>query len=89
MFFQAYDCQLTLEKIIMNYYSLSDNYDLVIKQYFSLKQQYNEDMEKKDKLINEKERSIFKSEKFKKIWRKIALIEGGVIVTVIIIVILI
>ena len=88
MFLQAYDCQLTLEDVTMNYYKLSDNYDMLLKQYYSLDDYCKSEISKKDGLIKEKDEFIAKENKRKKGWRKVALVEGGVIITVITLIIL-
>ena len=82
MFLQAYDCQLTLEDVTMNYYKLSDNYDMLLEQYYNLDEYCKSEISKKDGLIKEKDEFIAKENKRKKIWRKIAVVEGGVLVIV-------
>lgn len=88
MFLQAYDCQLTLEDVTMNYYRLSDNYDLLLKQYYNLEDYCNSEIKKKDGLLKDKDEFIAKENNRKKGWRKVAFVEGGVIVAIVTILII-
>ena len=83
MFLQAYDCQLTLEDVTMNYYKLSDDYDMLLKQYYNLDDYCKSEISKKDGLIEEKDKNLAKENKHKKGWRKVAIVEGGVIVAIV------
>ena len=80
MFLQAYDCQLALNQVKYNYISLSGTYTKLEEQYYILQEGCTEELRKKDGLLEEKEKYILKSEKRKKNWRTVALAEGGTLV---------
>lgn len=82
MFLQAYDCQLALNQVKYNYISLSGTYTKLEEQYYILQEGCTEELRKKDGLLEEKEKYILKSEKRKKNWRTVALAEGGTLVLI-------
>jgi hypothetical protein len=83
MFLQAYDCQLALNQVKYNYISLSGNYSKLEEQYYILQEGCTDELRKKDGLLEEKDKYIAKSEKRKTRWRTIALAEGGTLVVII------
>lgn len=83
MFLQAYDCQLALNQVKYNYISLSGTYTKLEEQYYILQEGCTEELRKKDGLLADKEKFIAKENNRKKRWRTIALSEGGVLVVII------
>lgn len=83
MFLQAYDCQLALNQVKYNYISLSGTYTKLEEQYYILQEGCTDELRKKDGLLADKERFIAKENNRKKRWRTIALSEGGVLVVII------
>jgi hypothetical protein len=89
MFLQAYDCELTLKKVQLNYLDLGRNYTQLENEYIDLNNNCTEELRKKDGLLEEKDQSIMKENKHKKGWRKVALVEGGVIIAIVTLIVLI
>jgi len=83
MFLQAYDCQLALNQVKYNYISLSGNYTKLEDQYYLLQNGCTDELRKKDGLLADKDKFITKENDRKKRWRTIALSEGGVLVVII------
>lgn len=83
MFLQAYDCQLALNQVKYNYISLSDTYTKLEEQYYILQEGCTDELRKKDGLLADKDKFIAKENKRKKNWRTIALAEGGTLVVII------
>lgn len=83
MFLQAYDCQLALNQVKYNYISLSGTYTKLEEQYYILQEGCTEELRKKDGLLAEKDKYILKSEKRKRNWRTVAFAEGGTLVLII------
>jgi hypothetical protein len=82
MFLQAYDCQLALNQVKYNYISLSDTYTKLEEQYYILQEGCTDELRKKDGLLEEKDKFIAKENNRKKRWRTIALAEGGTLVVI-------
>ncbi len=86
MFLQAYDCQLALEDVQMNYLRLSGYYDQLRDEYDKLNQACNEELEKQKKQKEELQKQVATETERKKRWRRVAIGEGiglGVVIILI------
>jgi hypothetical protein len=85
MFLQAYDCQQYLKKISFNYASLSSSYDKIDDKYRDLQKNCTLELREKDIKIDQLEIKLDREDNRKRRWRRIALVEGGIITAIILI----
>lgn len=88
MFLQAYDCQLYLKKISFNYSQLSDSYVRLDEKHKDLRRDCTLELREKDVQLDQAKIKLDREDNRKRNWRRVALIEGGVITTIILILIL-
>ena len=88
MFLQAYDCQLYLKKISLNYSQLSDSYVRLDEKHKELRRDCTLELREKDTQIDQLGIKLDREDNRKRNWRRVALIEGGVITTIILILVL-
>ena len=88
MFLQAYDCQLYLKKISLNYSQLSDNYVSLDEKHKDLRRDCTLELREKDIQLDQANIKLDREDNRKRRWRRIAIAEGGVITTIILILIL-
>jgi hypothetical protein len=88
MFLQAYDCQLYLKKISLNYSQLSDSYVNLDEKHKELRRDCTLELREKDTQIDQLGIKLDREDNRKRNWRRIALIEGGVITAIILILVL-
>jgi len=88
MFLQAYDCQLYLKKISLNYSQLSDNYEHLDEKHKTLRHDCTLELREKDIQIDQLGIKLDREETRKRNWRRVALIEGGVLTAIVLILVL-
>ena len=88
MFLQAYDCQLYLKKISLNYSQLSDSYESLDEKHRDLRRDCTLELREKDIQIDQLNIKLDREDNRKRNWRRVALIEGGVITAIILILVL-
>jgi hypothetical protein len=88
MFLQAYDCQMYLKKISLNYSQLSDSYVRLDEKHKDLRRDCTLELREKDIQIDQLNIKLDREDNRKRNWRRIALIEGGVITAIILILVL-
>lgn len=88
MFLQAYDCQLYLKKISLNYSQLSDSYVRLDEKHKELRRDCTLELREKDVQLDQANIKLDREDNRKRNWRRIALIEGGVIIAIILILVL-
>ena len=76
MFLQAYDCVLYVEELQNNYFSLSNNYDHLYKEYNVLDKDCTEKLVQQHALILKKEDLLLREKSRKRTWRGVAIGEG-------------
>jgi hypothetical protein len=85
MFLQAYDCQMYLKKISLNYSQLSDSYVRLDEKHSELRKNCTLELREKDVKIDQLGIKLDREDTRKRKWRKVALIEGGIITAIILI----
>mgnify|MGYP000176525528 CR=1 FL=1 len=88
MFLQAYDCQLYLKKISLNYSQLSDNYVSLDEKHKDLRRDCTLELREKDIQLDQANIKLDREDNRKRRWRRVALVEGGIITAVILILVL-
>jgi len=88
MFLQAYDCQLYLKKLSLNYSALSDSYVRLDEKYKELRRDCTFELREKDIQLDQANIKLDRENNRKRNWRRVALVEGGVITAIILILIL-
>ncbi len=88
MFLQAYDCQMYLKKISLNYSQLSDSYVRLDEKHKDLRRDCTLELREKDIQIDQLNIKLDREDNRKRNWRRVALIEGGVITAIILILVL-
>lgn len=88
MFLQAYDCQLYLKKLSLNYSALSDSYVRLDEKHKELRKDCTLELREKDTQIDQMNIKLDREDNRKRNWRRIALVEGGIITAVILILVL-
>ena len=85
MFLQAYDCQMYLKKLSLNYSALSDSYERLDEKYKDLRRDCTLELREKDIQIDQLSIKLDREIDRKKKWRRVALVEGGIITAIILI----
>ena len=85
MFLQAYDCQMYLKKLSLNYSALSDSYERLDEKYKELRRDCTLELREKDIQIDQLSIKLDREIDRKKKWRRVALVEGGIITAIILI----
>jgi len=88
MFLQAYDCQLYLKKLSLNYSALSDSYERLDEKYKDLRRDCTLELREKDIQIDQLSIKLDREIDRKKKWRRVALVEGGIITAIVLILVL-
>ena len=88
MFLQAYDCQLYLKKISLNYSQLSDSYERLDEKHKDLRRDCTLELREKDIQLDQAKIKLDREDNRKRRWRRIALTEGGIITAIILILVL-
>ena len=88
MFLQAYDCQMYLKKISLNYSQLSDSYVRLDEKHKELRRDCTLELREKDVQLDQANIKLDREDNRKRNWRRIALIEGGIITAIILILVL-
>ena len=88
MFLQAYDYQLYLKKLSLNYSALSDSYVRLDEKHKELRKDCTLELREKDTQIDQMNIKLDREDNRKRNWRRIALVEGGIITAVILILVL-
>ena len=88
MFLQAYDCQLYLKKISLNYSQLSDNYVSLDEKHKDLRRDCTLELREKDIQLDQANIKLDREDGRKRRWRRVALVEGGIITAIILILVL-
>jgi len=88
MFLQAYDCQLYLKKISLNYSQLSDSYERLDEKHRDLRKDCTLELREKDTQIDQLNIKLDREDGRKRKWRRIAIAEGGIITAIILILVL-
>ena len=88
MFLQAYDCQLYLKKLSLNYSALSDSYERLDEKYKDLRRDCTLELREKDIQLDQAKIKLDREIDRKKKWRRVALVEGGIITAIILILVL-
>jgi hypothetical protein len=88
MFLQAYDCQLYLKKLSLNYSALSDSYVRLDEKHKELRKDCTLELREKDVQLDQAKIKLDREIDRKKKWRRVALVEGGIITTIILILVL-
>jgi len=88
MFLQAYDCQLYLKKLSLNYSALSDSYVRLDEKYKELRRDCTLELREKDIQLDQANIKLDRENNRKRNWRRVALVEGGIITTIILILVL-
>ena len=88
MFLQAYDCQLYLKNISLNYSQLSDSYVRLDEKHKELRRDCTLELREKDVQLDQANIKLDREDNRKRNWRRVALIEGGVITAIILILVL-
>ena len=88
MFLQAYDCQLYLKKISLNYSQLSDNYVSLDEKHKDLRRDCTLELREKDIQLDQANIKLDREDNRKRRWRRIAIAEGGIITAIILILVL-
>lgn len=88
MFLQAYDCQMYLKKLSLNYSALSDSYERLDEKHKELRRDCTLELREKDVQLDQAKIKLDRENNRKRNWRRIALVEGGVITTIILILVL-
>ena len=88
MFLQAYDCQLYLKKISLNYSQLSDNYVSLDEKHKDLRRDCTLELREKDIQLDQANIKLDREDNRKRRWRRVALVEGGIITAIILILVL-
>ena len=83
MFLQAYDCQLYLKKISFNYSQLSDSYVRLDEKHKDLRRDCTLELREKDVQLDQAKIKLDREDNRKRKWKTVALIEGGIITTII------
>ena len=85
MFLQAYDCQLYLKKISLNYSQLSDSYESLDEKHRDLRHDCTLELREKDIKIDQLGIKLDREDTRKRRWRTIALVEGGILTAIVLI----
>jgi len=85
MFLQAYDCQMYLKKLSLNYSALSDSYERLDEKYKELRRDCTLELREKDVQIDQLGIKLDREIDRKKKWRRVALVEGGIITAIVLI----
>ena len=85
MFLQAYDCQLYLKKISLNYSQLSDSYERLDEKHRDLRRDCTLELREKDIKIDQLGIKLDREDTRKRRWRTIALVEGGILTAIVLI----
>ena len=88
MFLQAYDCQMYLKKISLNYSQLSDNYVSLDEKHKDLRRDCTLELREKDIQLDQANIKLDREDGRKRRWRRVALVEGGIITAIILILVL-
>lgn len=88
MFLQAYDCQLYLKKISLNYSQLSDSYVRLDEKHKDLRRDCTLELREKDTQLDQANIKLDREDNRKRKWRRIAIAEGGIITAIILILVL-
>jgi hypothetical protein len=88
MFLQAYDCQLYLKKISLNYSQLSDSYVRLDEKHKDLRRDCTLELREKDVQLDQAKIKLDREDNRKRKWKTVALIEGGILTTIILILVL-
>ena len=88
MFLQAYDCQMYLKKISLNYSQLSDSYVRLDEKHKELRRDCTLELREKDIQLDQAKIKLDREDGRKRKWRTIALVEGGIITAAILILVL-
>ena len=88
MFLQAYDCQMYLKKISLNYSQLSDSYVRLDEKHKDLRRDCTLELREKDIQIDQLNIKLDREDNRKRNWRRVALVEGGIITAIILILVL-
>ena len=88
MFLQAYDCQLYLKKLSLNYSALSDSYVQLDEKHKELRRDCTLELREKDIQLDQANIKLDREIDRKKKWRRVALVEGGIITAIILILVL-
>ena len=88
MFLQAYDCQLYLKKISLNYSQLSDNYVSLDEKHKDLRRDCTLELREKDIQLDQANIKLDREDGRKRRWRRVAIMEGGIITAIILILVL-
>ena len=88
MFLQAYDCQMYLKKISLNYSQLSDSYVRLDEKHKDLRRDCTLELREKDIQLDQANIKLDREDNRKRRWRRIALTEGGIITAIILILVL-
>ena len=88
MFLQAYDCQMYLKKISLNYSQLSDSYVRLDEKHKELRRDCTLELREKDIQLDQANIKLDREDGRKRKWRTIALVEGGIITAAILILVL-
>ena len=88
MFLQAYDCQMYLKKISLNYSQLSDSYVRLDEKHKELRRDCTLELREKDIQIDQLNIKLDREDNRKRNWRRVALVEGGIITAIILILVL-
>lgn len=88
MFLQAYDCQMYLKKISLNYSQLSDSYVRLDEKHKDLRRDCTLELREKDIQLDQANIKLDREDNRKRRWRRVALTEGGIITAIILILVL-
>jgi len=88
MFLQAYDCQMYLKKLSLNYSALSDSYVRLDEKHKELRRNCTLELREKDIQIDQLNIKLDREDNQKRNWRRVALVEGGIITAIILILVL-
>ena len=88
MFLQAYDCQMYLKKISLNYSQLSDSYVRLDEKHKDLRRDCTLELREKDIQLDQANIKLDREDNRKRRWRRVALTESGIITAIILILVL-
>jgi hypothetical protein len=77
-----------LKKLSLNYSALSDSYERLDEKYKDLRRDCTLELREKDIQLDQAKIKLDREIDRKKKWRRVALVEGGIITTIILILVL-
>ncbi len=77
-----------LKKLSLNYSALSDSYERLDEKYKDLRRDCTLELREKDIQLDQAKIKLDRENNRKRNWRRVALVEGGIITTIILILVL-